>query len=269
MSNQPKQQLEPQEVASVAALALHFGLLHATDVVAWADSIIADADNPPYWAIELALAKPDSIQELLRQIPGERDENLARRTFIALVRHHWGIGRLAICDVHVIGRKLYFMDPDSMIWGIDFDYEFEAYEEGHMAEDDLRTAITGHLAPFANFEPLLTAWLVRPGTTQGDKKVKVRLYRDAFDAVHDILTHEWDPIGVGNEPMAQDEYNAYISGALRMVADGRADREIANYLQRIETEDMGLTLGDGVVERNMRVARRLREAVGPFLEKPR
>lgn len=267
MHSDPSRQLGPQAVASVAALALHFGLVETTDVVEWADSIIADANDPPYWAIELALAKPENVQELLRQIPGERDDNLARQVFLALIRHHWIAGHLSINDVRVIGRTLYFMEPESMVWGIVVDDEFEAFEEGHLAKGDLRTAITEHLTPFARFELLLPEWLIRPRTKRDDKKLKAQLYRSAYEAAHDILIREWDPIGVGDEPMAQDEYDAYIPGALRMVADGRDEQAISDYLQGIETESMGLSLTKGAAERNLRVAGRLREAVGPFFAK--
>jgi hypothetical protein len=100
-----------------------------------------------------------------------------------------------------------------------------------------------------------------------DKKLKAQLYHSAYEAAHDILIHEWDPIGVGDEPMAQDEYDAYIPGALRMIADGKSDLEIAEYLEKIETEAMGLSWAEGVRERNLRVAQKLREAVQPFFAK--
>ena len=30
------------------------------------------------------------------------------------------------------------------------------------------------------------------------------------EAIHQILLHEWDPIGVAHEPAAHDEYDSYI-----------------------------------------------------------
>ena len=100
-----------------------------------------------------------------------------------------------------------------------------------------------------------------------DKKFKAQLYRSAYEAANDILIHEWDPIGVGDDPIAQDEYDMYIPGALRMIIDGRSEQEIADYLDRIETNNMGLTPVKEMTERNLRVAGRLREAVRPFLAK--
>jgi len=100
-----------------------------------------------------------------------------------------------------------------------------------------------------------------------DKKRKTLLYRRAFDTAQNILMCEWDPIGVCGEPTAQDEYDAYIPGALRMIIDGRSDQEIADYLEKIETGAMGLNWAEGIRERNLRVAQRLQDAVQPFLDK--
>ena len=54
-----------------------------------------------------------------------------------------------------------------------------------------------------------------------------------------ILWEEWDPIGVrGDAP--DDEYNAYIGGIHRLLADGADKAAIVEHLYRLETEYMGL-----------------------------
>src|SRR5262249_3371917 len=35
--------------------------------------------------------------------------------------------------------------------------------------------------------------------------------RSAHAAIRDVLLHQWDPIGVGDIPEAQDEYDLYVS----------------------------------------------------------
>jgi len=81
-------------------------------------------------------------------------------------------------------------------------------------------------------------------------------YRLAFKAIHDVLISEWDPIGVGDEPLAQDEYDSYIPVIYRLISEGVDDLTIARHLEQIETESMGLSPSG---DRNMQVARRLRE----------
>jgi hypothetical protein len=82
-------------------------------------------------------------------------------------------------------------------------------------------------------------------------------YRLAFKAIHDVLIREWDPIGVGYEPNAQDEYDSYIPTIYRLISEGADDMKIAEHLEQIETDSIGLSFtGDRV-----QIARRLREVV--------
>jgi hypothetical protein len=83
-------------------------------------------------------------------------------------------------------------------------------------------------------------------------------YRLALAAIHAVLIKEWDPIGVADEPMAQDEYDSYIPVVLRLLREGADDAEIAAHLAKIETQEMGL---DPLADRNRRVAVMLREAI--------
>ncbi len=41
---------------------------------------------------------------------------------------------------------------------------------------------------------------------------------------------DWDPIGIRDEPNAQDEYDGYIGHAFELLATGATDREIEEYL---------------------------------------
>lgn len=262
-------ELESQDVATLSTLARRFGLIDTAAIVAWADSIIADTDETPYWAIELALARPDNVDALLDQTPGDRSDDLAHIAFLALLWHHWGNGHVSINEVHVIGRKMHFEGlfpgyPDEIDWGIVLDCEFDEYVEGFRTEKDMRDSITEKLSHYEQYKDLIPTWILRHVMFDSSKKSMLKLYRNAHEAAHDILTHEWDPIGVGDEPMAQDEYNAYIGGVLSMLRSGKNDKAIAKHLLQIETEDMGLNYVKGAEERNLRVVRRLRVMIKPF-----
>ena len=54
-----------------------------------------------------------------------------------------------------------------------------------------------------------------------------------------VLLEQWDPIGVENEPLAQDEYDSYLGGLYDLMAAGVSDLDIAQHLHDIETERMG------------------------------
>jgi hypothetical protein len=71
-------------------------------------------------------------------------------------------------------------------------------------------------------------------TSQADRA------REVQEQIRLILLHDWDPIGVQDFPSAQDEYDSYVGGVYRLLADGALPRTVAEHLARIEGEQMGL-----------------------------
>lgn len=59
-------------------------------------------------------------------------------------------------------------------------------------------------------------------------------------AIRALLLSEWDPIGVGDIPEAQDEYDSYARDLARLVAERRPAPELFEYLRRVETRTMEL-----------------------------
>jgi hypothetical protein len=90
-------------------------------------------------------------------------------------------------------------------------------------------------------------------------------YRQGFKAIHDVLIHEWDPIGIGDVPEAQDEYDSYIPQIYRLLAEDSDLPTLAWHLEGIETKAMCLSSGG---DKNMRVARRLREVFEALSQQP-
>ncbi len=54
------------------------------------------------------------------------------------------------------------------------------------------------------------------------------------------LMTAWDPIGVGDAPNAQDEYDSYLGDVFALLATGASDEQINEHLLRIVTERMEL-----------------------------
>ena len=63
------------------------------------------------------------------------------------------------------------------------------------------------------------------------------------DAIRQILLKQWDPIGVGASPEAQDEYDSYVRHIYRLLISGKTVHEIFDYLWWLEAVHMGL-VGD-------------------------
>lgn len=66
---------------------------------------------------------------------------------------------------------------------------------------------------------------------------KVTLY----PTVHSAVLHDWDPIGVGNIPEAQSEYDSYIPKLCELLESRRGRNEIVEYLWWLETAQIGLS----------------------------
>lgn len=77
-----------------------------------------------------------------------------------------------------------------------------------------------------------------------DKKEAKRIMSE----IRQVLLDFWDPIHVGNESSAQDEYDCCIGGVFHLLRSRHTDDEIADYLLHQENEHMGL--GTGVRTRN-------------------
>lgn len=59
-------------------------------------------------------------------------------------------------------------------------------------------------------------------------------------AIRVILLREWDPIGVAEEPAAQDEYDGYVHEIHGLLIRHEPKHRLVDHLWWIETQHMGL-----------------------------
>ena len=77
--------------------------------------------------------------------------------------------------------------------------------------------------------------------------------RQRWAALRD-LWNEFDPIGVMDDPSApRDEYDAYVGPTLRLLEAGAGVEEIADYLESVVGERMGLKPDRAEAERFARL----------------
>ena len=67
-----------------------------------------------------------------------------------------------------------------------------------------------------------------------------KAFRIARPEIRRVLLEVWDPIGVKDEPRAQDEYDSYIGQIYGLLVKGASEQEIIEFLYHVETEQMGL-----------------------------
>ncbi len=65
--------------------------------------------------------------------------------------------------------------------------------------------------------------------------------RDIQVSIRRVLLREWDPIGMRDVLEAKDEYDGYVGGVYRLLANGASTLELAEHLARIERDDMGFS----------------------------
>jgi hypothetical protein len=58
------------------------------------------------------------------------------------------------------------------------------------------------------------------------------------DSIREVLTREWDPIGIGSETMG--EYDSYIAPLYRVLVTSRSKDILIERLQRIERDELGI-----------------------------
>jgi hypothetical protein len=92
-----------------------------------------------------------------------------------------------------------------------------------------------------------------------DKKELKRLEGE----IRKILVHVWDPIGVKNEPNAQDEYDCCLWDVFRLRTTQGTDEEITEYLFRQGTEHMGLDFRREELQATVHALRKIRLSEKP------
>ena len=73
----------------------------------------------------------------------------------------------------------------------------------------------------------------RPGIDKGESR-RIR------QQIRKVFLEVWDPIGVVDEPNAQDEYDAYIGPVYELLERSATDEEFVDYLLYVVYERMGL-----------------------------
>jgi hypothetical protein len=68
--------------------------------------------------------------------------------------------------------------------------------------------------------------------------------KEIQEAIRAILVRHWDPIGVSDLPMAQDEYDSYIGPVYRVLSSSRSEEEIISFLSHVEANMMGFGAPD-------------------------
>ena len=57
--------------------------------------------------------------------------------------------------------------------------------------------------------------------------------RETRQAIRRVLLEVWDPIGIGDEPNAQDEYDGYVGPIFELLVTDKDDSEIERYLHNV------------------------------------
>jgi len=77
---------------------------------------------------------------------------------------------------------------------------------------------------------------------------------ELYKRIYEILWNDWDPIGVSGSSDRRDEYYGHLPHVFRMAVKNTAPSSIAEYLNNVATNRMGLNLP---MERHLAVAEKI------------
>ncbi len=80
-------------------------------------------------------------------------------------------------------------------------------------------------------------------------------FHKLLEDVKDILFHEWDPIGVNDNPLCRNEYDSYATTIVRYLREGADEKKILAHLGQLQRISMGLLQIDQT--RDLHVTRQL------------
>jgi hypothetical protein len=78
------------------------------------------------------------------------------------------------------------------------------------------------------------------------------------DDIRQVLVKIWDPIGIKDEPHAQDEYDGYIGGVYDLLLNHQSDREIEDYLWKIIEERIHVHPQKGATQATVKALRNIK-----------
>lgn len=85
----PPTQLPIRECAEVLARSLELGIVRVSDVIRWADAVIAASTEAPHWAVcevaTMSRAFSADVAHALRELPGPMDEQRVRVTMFTQI----------------------------------------------------------------------------------------------------------------------------------------------------------------------------------------
>lgn len=93
-----------------------------------------------------------------------------------------------------------------------------------------------------------------------------RRAREVQIEIRAILLMDWDPIGLEDVPEAQDEYDGHVGRVHSLLLSGPSEREVVEWLARVERESMGLPVSPERLRRIAEAAQKLL-AVGVRLQR--
>jgi hypothetical protein len=134
-------------LAEMYRLLLLIGATDTRAVIAWADSVIATADSPPRWILDISLSTDDgldSIAEKLREIATEDERTIA--TYSAILRV-LAIYHASVIDPYQTASMLHRLSDHARLPEEEYyylrsaSYAAEEVEDGFVTHGDVLDAI--------------------------------------------------------------------------------------------------------------------------------
>ncbi|MDB5342226.1 MAG: hypothetical protein JWP89_603 [Schlesneria sp.] len=158
-----------KDLSQFVAAALGYDLLSLSEVVAWGDEVIASNDQPPTWALDLAMASDlEAIGSTLRQMEWRPDCSTpltTERLLVGLLRRHWINGKVDDQKAASLLWQILLMSDQESAFGQFIDIEsvrklhYREYLDEFPHCDDIPWQLNQIFTSCSSLAELLPAWI--------------------------------------------------------------------------------------------------------------
>jgi hypothetical protein len=147
-------EISNSDIANFLREGISLGLIKPQAAIDWADTVIADSNEAPEWAINLALSHGDrAVLDNLSSFAGYKLSADALYLLIGFVKWRWDARSLDFQLVRRFGFELHMRglldeSPTEADWGVVLECESEEFDEGYRSKEEMEESIGEKLARY-------------------------------------------------------------------------------------------------------------------------
>jgi len=137
------------EIVEFIRLGLQCNLLSIDAIQSWADSVIEMEDSPPNWSIDLAMAGPEDLHDIVRHIPLDISTDRPMELLLGYCADLWQRRDITLERIVSVWRRVYFDEHASLLRkGSHLDAYFESFVDRSISRREMESLVDQAFQPF-------------------------------------------------------------------------------------------------------------------------